>query len=96
MSKVDQVLTREAAKWRNEPYSTFQDMNGRVHSYSVHEDDTEYGIEINTHTSDRTPEIIVMFEVSRRSLLGTSVGKAQYFAVSPNGEVRDATPDEAF
>ena len=96
MSSLEQVLTREVLKWRSEPYSKFKDLNGGFHSYSIQEGDTEYGIEIHTKRSDRTPEIIVMFEVSRPALLGTSVGKAQYFAVSPNGLVRDATPDEAF
>lgn len=96
MISLDQVLTREVAKWRSEPYSTFKDLNEGVHSYSIQEGDTQYGIEIHTKKSDRTPELIVMFEVSKRAILGTSVGKAQYFAVSPNGVVRDATPDEAF
>lgn len=96
MNSLDLILTREVAKWRNEPYSTFKDMNGSVHSYSLRENDTEYEIEIHTKKRDHTPEIIVMFEVSRSGIFGTSVGKAQYFAVSPNGIVRDATPDEAF
>lgn len=96
MTSLDQVLAREVAIWRSEPYSRFKDLNEGLHSYSIQEEDTEYGIEIHTKKSDRTPEIIVMCEVSKRAILGTSVGKARYFAVSPNGVMRDATPDEAF
>jgi hypothetical protein len=96
MTSLDQVLAREVAKWRSEPYSRFKELTGGFHIYSIQEDGTQYAIEINTKKNDRSPEIIVMFEVSRPALFGASIGKAQYFAVSPNGGVRDATPDEAF
>lgn len=96
MKEIDKVLKREEIEWRKASYQKYVDMNANVHFYTSEHNGIKYEIEIHTKKSDTSDEIIVMVEVSKKSFLGLSVGKAKYFAIDSENSVRDATPDEAF
>ena len=90
------MLKGEVEEWKHKPYSRYLSFDGAVHAYSIVDHDREFEVEIHTKRNTTTHEIIVMVEVSKKALLGTSLGEARYFAVSTDDRVRDATPDEAF
>jgi hypothetical protein len=95
MSKLNDILKQEEAKWRNEPYDRLEKLLLDVYLYEVESENKKFTFEIHTKKNE-AEEIIVMVECSKKSFFGSFWGKAKYFAKSSKNQIREIEGDEAF
>ena len=88
MAELDQILNREEARWRQEPYEKLRNLLSHVYRYQVQQDGKNYRMEVNAK-SKRRDEIVVTIKCYKDSFLGSFWGQARYFAVSEGNKVRE-------
>ena len=88
MTDLNQVLNREEAKWRKEPYEKLKNLLSHVYRYQVRQDGKNYNMEINAK-SKRKDEIVVMITGSKDTFFGSFWGETRYFALSEENTIRE-------
>ena len=96
MNKRDEILEIETLKWREKSYDQLAEMLPSVACYEQEYKGSNYLFEIHMKINEKSKELTVMVECCKKSIIGSLVGKSNYFVKGQNNIARAINDDEAF
>lgn len=93
MRELEEVLHSKTVEYKHKSYVELRRIVDNVELFETIHKNRSYNFEIHAIFGNEN-EIKVMVECSRNILLLNFIGKAEYFAITPDGKVRDIEGEE--